>query len=128
MDESITQPLSRYVQELIRIREEYADLLFTGRYANTFGATVKCAENSRFSVFEHMKDKTRKAVVLVNFDNHEDEMEVIMDDLTEAKAELSIPFQPDSVIQLPAKIKVPAQTCAVVVPSCMLARKILHLT
>jgi hypothetical protein len=115
MDEAITRPLSEYVSELIRIRRKNADILFTGRFMDTFGATVKCGEYSRFSVFEPMNDKTRKAVVLVNFGNKEDEIEVDIDNAKRGEAELSIPFQKDLIIKLPAKIKVPARTCAVVV-------------
>ena len=117
MVEAVTQPLSRYVGELIRIRKKYADILFTGRFMDTIGATVKCGENSRYSVFESMNDKTRKAVVAVNFGNSEDEIKVNIEDVMNGKAELCIPFQNDSIIQLPGKIKVPARTCAVVVLS-----------
>jgi hypothetical protein len=115
LDEAVTQPLSKYVAELIRIRKKYSDMLFTGRFMDTIGATVKCGVNSRFSVFEPMNDTTRKAVVLVNFDNMEDEMEVSIDNTKSGKAELCIPFQNDQVVQLPAKIKVPPKTCAVLV-------------
>lgn len=115
LDEAVTQPLSKYVGELIRIRKKYEDILFTGRFMDTLGANVKCRENSRYSVFESMNDKTRKAVVLVNFDNMEDEMEVNIENGKGLKAELCIPFQNVRIIQLPAKIKVPGRTCAVVV-------------
>lgn len=116
LDEALTQPLSNYVKELIRIRKKYADILFTGRFLDTIGATVQCGVNSRFSVFEAMNDSTRKAVVVVNFDNKEDEMEVNIENAKNGKAELCIPFQTDTLVQLPAKIKVPPRTCAVVVP------------
>jgi len=115
LDENLTQPLSNYVKELIRIRKKYADILFTGRFLDTIGATVHCGVNSRYSVFEAMNDTTRKAVVVVNFDNKEDEMEVNIENAKNGKAELSIPFQTDTLVQLPAKIKVPPRTCAVVV-------------
>jgi hypothetical protein len=115
LDESVTQPLSRYVAELIRIRKKHADILFTGRFMDTYGASVKCGMNSRYSVFEAMNDKTRKAIVVVNFNNQEDEMEVNISDLMGGKAELLIPFQNNRIIELPSKIKVPPRTCAVVV-------------
>ena len=115
LDEAVTQPLSKYVAELIRIRKKYADILFTGRFMDTMGATVKCGVNSRYSVFEPTNDTGRKAVVLVNFDNSEDEMEVNIDNVKNGKAALCIPFQGDRIVQLPAKIKVPARTCAVLV-------------
>jgi len=115
LDEAVTQPLSKYVAELIRIRKKYTGILFTGRFMDTLGATVKCGENSRFSVFEPMNDTTRKAVVVVNFDNKEDNVEVNIPNGKDGKAELCIPFQNDKIVQLPAKIKLPARTCAVVV-------------
>ncbi len=115
LDEVITQPLSKYVAELIRIRKKYADILFTGRFMDTVGAIVKCGENSRFSVFEPMNDNKRKAVVVVNFDNKEDDVEVNLEGVSNGKAELCIPFQSDKIVSLPARIKVPARTCAVVV-------------
>jgi hypothetical protein len=115
LDEALTRPLSNYVKELIRIRKKYADILFTGRFKDTIGATVQCGVNSRFSVFEPMNDTTRKAVVLVNFNNQEDDMEVNIENAKSGKAELCIPFQNNRLVQLPAKIKVPARTCAVVV-------------
>jgi hypothetical protein len=115
LDEAVTQPLSKYVAELIRIRKKYSNILFTGRFMDTIGATVKCGVNSRFSVFEPMNDTTKKAIVLVNFDNQEDEMEVSIDNRRNGKAELCIPFQNDQLVQLPAKIKVPPKTCAVLV-------------
>ena len=62
-----------------------------------------------------MNDTTKKAVVLINFDNTEDEMEVNIDNPKDRKAELCIPFQSDTVVQLPAKIKVPPKTFAVLV-------------
>jgi hypothetical protein len=115
LDEAVTQPLSKYVAELIRIRKKYGDILFTGRFMDTLGAIVKCGENSRFSVFEPMSDTTRKAVVVVNFDNKEDDVEVNIANGKDGKAELCVPFQNDKIVQLPAKIKLPARTCAVVV-------------
>lgn len=115
LDEDVTRPLSNYVKELIRIRKKHADILFTGRFMDTIGAKVQCGENSRFSVFEPMDDTTRKAVVVVNFDNKEDEMEVTIEEAKSGKVQLSIPFQNDSIVQLPAKIKVPPRTCAVLV-------------
>lgn len=115
LDEEITRPLSKYVAELIRIRKKYADILFTGRFMDTIGATIQCGENSRFSVFQPMNDQTRRAVVVVNFGNEEDDAEVNIGGGQNGKAELCIPFQKDTTVFLPAKIKVPARTCAVLV-------------
>lgn len=115
MDEAVTRPLSEYVAELIRIRKKYADILFNGWFMDTLGASVKCGPNSRFSIFQPMNGSAKKAVVLVNYDNKEDEMEVNFDNVKNETADLSIPFQTSRLIQLPAKIKVPPRSCAVVV-------------
>jgi hypothetical protein len=52
VDEPLTRPLARYVAELIRIRKEYEDLLFRGRFNDTLGATVTGGADIRYSVFE----------------------------------------------------------------------------
>ena len=41
VDEPLTRPLAGYVSELIRIRKQYADLLFYGRFNDNMGATVQ---------------------------------------------------------------------------------------
>lgn len=115
LDEVVTRPLSKYVAELIRIRKKFADILFTGQFMDTLGATVNCGVNSRFSVFESMDDTTKRAVVIVNFDNTDDDIEVDIANAADRTGELCIPFQNDRAVRLPAKIKVPARTCAVVV-------------
>ncbi|HET9826103.1 MAG TPA: DUF6259 domain-containing protein [Chitinophagaceae bacterium] len=115
LDEAVTQPLSRYVAELIRIRKKFAGILFTGRFMDTLGAVVSAGQNSRFSVFEPLHDTTRKAVVIVNFDNKEDNIEVNIPNVSGNKVELCIPFQQDTKLLLPSRIKVPARTCAVLV-------------
>ena len=66
MDEPLTRPLSRYVQELIRIRSNHKDVLFFGRFRDAFGAEIKAGPRVRYSVLEGL-DNTRKVCVMVNF-------------------------------------------------------------
>jgi len=61
MDEPLTRPLSRYVRELIRIRNKHKDLLFHGRFRDTIGAEVKAGPSVRFSVFEGWSSPGRPA-------------------------------------------------------------------
>jgi hypothetical protein len=58
-DEILTAPLARYVSELIRIRKQYEDLLFYGRFSDTMGATVRGGENIRYSVFTSMHSNSK---------------------------------------------------------------------
>ncbi len=114
MDEKLTRPLSRYVRELIRIRGKHKDILFFGRFRDTMGAEVKAGANVRYSVFEGMA-KPGKACVVVNFGNEEAEAEVDWSGGEGRRVEILVPFQPDGIGHLPARIQLPPRTCAVIV-------------
>ncbi len=113
MDERLTRPLSLYVQELIRIRSKHKEVLFLGRFRDTLGAEVKAGSNVRYSVFEPM-DMAGKACVVVNFGNEEETAEVNWSGGEGMEVEVLVPFQPDGVQSLPAKILLPPRTCAVI--------------
>jgi hypothetical protein len=113
MDEPLTRPLSRYVQELIRIRSKHQDVLFFGRFRDTLGAEVKAGADVRYSVFEGM-DKPGKACVVVNFGDEETSAEVTWPRGEGSEVEVLLPFQPDSVQTLPATVRLAPRTCAVV--------------
>ena len=114
MDEPLTQPLSRYVQELIRIRTKHKELLFHGRFRDTVGAEVKAGKDVRYSVFEGM-DKPGKACVVVNYGNEEASAEVTWPGGEGQAVEVLKPFQADAADKLPAKIWLAPRTCAVIV-------------
>jgi hypothetical protein len=114
MDEPLTRPLSRYVQELVRIRTKHKDLLFHGRFRDTLGAEVKAGPEVRYSVFEGL-DAPGKACVVVNFGNAENEAEVSMPGAAGRVAGILRPFEPDRPAALPAKIRLAPRSCAVVV-------------
>ena len=113
MDERLTRPLSRYVQELIRIRSKHKDVLFLGRFLDTLGAEVSAGVNVRYSVFEGMDDRG-KACVVVNFGNEEETAVVTWPGGEGSAVEVLAPFQPDAVQTLPARIRLAPRTCAVV--------------
>jgi hypothetical protein len=113
MDEALTRPLSRYVQELIRIRSKHKDVLFFGRFRDTLGAEVKGGADVRYSVFEGM-DKPGKACVVVNFGNGEETAEVTWPEGEGSQVEVLMPFQPDTVQTLPATVRLAPRTCAVI--------------
>ena len=114
MDEPLTRPLSRYVQELIRIRTKHKALLFHGRFLDTLGADVKAGPEVRYSVFEGL-DAPGRACVLVNFGNEENEAEVSMPGRTGRAVEIHKPFEPDAAGALPVKVRLAPRSCAVVV-------------
>jgi hypothetical protein len=114
MDEPLTRPLSKYVQELIRIRAKHKDLLFLGRFCDTRGAEVKGGEHVRYSVFEGM-DSPGKACVVVNFGNEEEIAEVTWKSGEGQSVEILKPFHADASGTLPVKVKLAPSTCAVIV-------------
>jgi len=114
MDEPLTRPLSRYVQELIRIRNKHKALLFHGKFRDTLGADVKAGPEVRYSVFEGM-DTPGKACVVVNFGNGENEAEVSWPGGTGRAVEILKPFSPDTAGVLPVKVRLAPRSCAVVV-------------
>ncbi len=113
MDEPLTRPLSRYVRELIRIRSKHQDVLFFGRFRDTRGAEVKAGPDVRYSVFEGM-DKPGKACVVVNFGDSAETVEVNWAGGQGSQVEALAPFQPDAVQTLPATVRLPPRTCAVI--------------
>lgn len=115
MDAPLERPLSKYVSELIRIRKEYAGLLFHGRFDDTEGASVTSPATVHYSVFEGMHNPNEKGVVVVNYADDPAEATVSVPGATEGK--VLIPFQSDKTGQLPAKLQLPPRTCAVVVVS-----------
>jgi hypothetical protein len=114
MDEPLTRPLSRYVQELIRIRTKHKALLFHGRFLDTLGADVKAGPEVRYSVFEGL-DGPGRACVLVNFGNGENEAEVNIPGGTGRAVEILKPFERDTAAALPLKVRLAPRSCAVVV-------------
>ena len=116
LDEPLTQPLARYVKELIRIRTKSRDLLFHGRFNDTLGASVTGGANIRYSVFRPMDtaDK-RRALVAVNFGDRDEMADVEFDGGAAREAEVSAPFEADRKGSLPVRLDIPPHRCAVVV-------------
>jgi hypothetical protein len=114
MDEPLTRPLSRYVQELVRIRNKHKALLFHGRFCDTLGAEVKAGPEVRYSVFEGL-DTPGKACVVVNFGNGENEAEVGWPGGKGRSVEILKPFSADTEAALPVKLRLAPRSCAVVV-------------
>jgi len=114
MDEPLTRPLSRYVQELVRIRSKHKDVLFHGRFCDTIGAEVKAEGEVRYSVFTGMNGQG-KACVVVNYGSAATSAEVTWAGGKGMPVEILKPFSPDVADRLPAKVGLAPRSCAVVV-------------
>jgi hypothetical protein len=117
MDEELSRPISRYIAELIRIRAQWKELLFYGRCCDTAGARVAGgSERTGYSVFEPLGDADqRRAVVVVNFGEAAETLEVSIVGKDGGDAAVSAPFAEDRVSTLPVTLTVEPQRAAVIV-------------
>jgi hypothetical protein len=116
-DDPLTQPLARYVKELIRIRKKYADLLFYGRFNDTMGATVRSGEFVRYSVFTPFNASEQgRACVVVNFGDAAESVEITLEDL-HGEVIVAAPNQPDRTATLPLRLSIPPHQLVVIVKS-----------
>lgn len=115
VDAPLERPLARYVQQLIRIRKQYADLLFFGRFNDTMGATVKGGRYIRYSVFKnYKKNDSSRACVVVNFGDSPEQAEVSFDNES-GQVSIAAPFRPDRTAELPVHLTIPPQRLVVIV-------------
>lgn len=115
VDEPLTRPLARYVAELIRIRKQYADTLFYGRFNDTLGATVQGDADIRYSVFKARESNSHvRACVVVNFGDAPGSAEVSIDGV-DGEVTIATPFNPDRKAVLPVRISIPPHQLAVIV-------------
>lgn len=118
-DEALTRPLAEYVAELIRIRKEFQDLLFFGRFNDTFGATVEGGSDVRYSVFKSMDPNSKDvAAVVVNFGDVPESAAIRIDG-AKGEATVAAPNQPDYKSALPLQISIPPHRLVVVVTPTM---------
>lgn len=114
-DEALTRPLAQYVSELIRIRKEFQDLLFFGRFNDTIGATVQGGPDIRYSVFKSMDPSNNDlASVIVNFSDTP-ESAILTIDGASGQVTVAAPDLPDRQVDLPLRISIPPHQLAVVV-------------
>jgi Domain of unknown function (DUF6259) len=115
VDEPLTRPLAAYVEELIRIRKEFEDLLFFGRFNDTMGAKVEGGAEIRYSVFEPAESGGKgRAVVIVNFGDAVENAKLQLDGMS-GEVTVAAPGQPDRKAELPLDLDIPLHRLVVVV-------------
>jgi hypothetical protein len=115
VDEPLTRPFARYVSELIRIRKQYADLLFFGRFNDTMGAAVTGDADIRYSVFKPLQaDRSGRACVVVNFGDAPESATIKLEGAS-GEVTIATPFHPAQKAVLPVQVTIPAHELLVVV-------------
>jgi hypothetical protein len=114
-DEPLTRPLAEYVSELIRIRKEFEDLLFFGRFNDTIGASVQGGPDVRYSVFKSLDPGNKDlASVVINFGDTPESATISMN-AASGEVVVAAPDLPDRRAALPLQISIPPHRLVVVV-------------
>ncbi|HEV2576338.1 MAG TPA: DUF6259 domain-containing protein [Acidobacteriaceae bacterium] len=115
VDEKLTQPLAKYVSELIDIRKRYEELLFFGRFNDTMGATVTGGTWIRYSTFTTFTPNDgKRACVVVNFGDTPEQAAVALDGES-GEVTIARPGEAETTAQLPVKLEIPPHRLVVVV-------------
>jgi len=114
MHDEQTRELSKYIAEVLSIREELKETIYLGDFLDTLEAFVKSSENVKYNT--HRNPKTgKRACVLVN--QSKEIAEASVEFLGNADGRICIykPFDKVRTEQLPVKILIPGEYLAVVV-------------
>ena len=115
VDEKLTQPLAKYVSELMAIRKRYEGLLFLGRFNDTLGATVTGGQWIRYSVFtSSTPNDGKRACVVVNFGDTPEDAELRLDGEV-GEVTIARPGKAEEKATLPLKVIIPPHRLVVVV-------------
>jgi hypothetical protein len=107
-------PLSEYIAEVMRVREDLEDIIFFGEFLDNLETTVNAHENVKYC--SHRDPATgRRACVLVNFDRAPQEATIAFDGNAGGAARIIQPFADPVEAKLPAAVAVPSERLAIVV-------------
>lgn len=113
MADEQSRPVSTYIRELIRIREQLKDTIFFGEFLDKLEVAVKATEHLQFSV--HRNPKTgKRACILVNHGAAPLETGVAFDGNHNGRASVYQPFANVRVQALPAELSIPSERLAIV--------------
>ena len=113
MSDEQSRPISAYIREVIRIREELKDTLLFGEFLDNLEVTVEAGEHVKYSTHRN-PDTGKRACVLVNLGEDEKRVEVAFDG-PPSPARIYRPFEEVQGIKLPAMLLVPGERLVIVV-------------
>jgi hypothetical protein len=114
MQDEQSRELSRYIAEVIRLREELKETIFLGEFLDTLEGCVQAGENVRYNTHRHPRTGQR-ACVLVNLGETPADATVAFAGNPEGQARLYQPFQPVAGKPLPVRVTLPGERLAIVV-------------
>jgi len=106
MQDPPMRPLSQYIAEVLRIREELVDFIQFGEFLDTQDARVEAHEDVRFNVHRH-RESGKRACVIVNLGLKDRPVKLRLKGNHKGRVELHAPFKKKKPANLPLQVKLP---------------------
>jgi len=113
MQDRPMRPLSKYIREVLRIREELEDTIYYGEFLDKLEATVETHDDVRWNTHRN-PDTGRRACVLANL-GHEPRQATVRFDGDSRPVTVHVPFKEVVKATQPAAITIKPRQLAIVV-------------
>jgi len=114
MDYKAFQPLAEYIKEVVRLRKDLSDTIYSGEFLDTLEATVTANGQTGFGVFRNPRTGKR-ACVVVNYDREPREVSVRQfQGNIGGPVRIYEPFGHPRQASLPASIRIAGERFAVI--------------
>ena len=108
------KPLSGYIKEVLKIREELKDIIYFGEFIDNLQVQVEKQENTGYSV--HIDPKTgKRACIVVNYSNAGSSARVMFEGSKSGMGRIYEPYKAVKSSRLPARVKIPGERFAIIV-------------
>ena len=115
MGDDLYKPLSSYIKEIQRIREELKETIYMGEYLDHLEADVEVTQDMRYGVHRNTESGQR-AVVVVNFDAEPHELSLkSFHGNTAGSVYVYAPFKQRAEEKLPVTVSIPGERLAIVI-------------
>ncbi|MFC1452905.1 DUF6259 domain-containing protein, partial [Verrucomicrobiota bacterium] len=114
MGDGQSRPVSAYIGEALRIREELKSIIFFGEFLDKQGVEVRGAGHLQYGVHRN-PDTGNRACVLVNHDSGPAEARVAFEGNSRGGARVFQPFEEAAGSRFPAEISIAGERFAIVV-------------
>lgn len=113
MQDEPMRPLSRYIQEVLRIREELEDTIYYGQFLDQLEAAVDSHGDVRWNTHRN-PDTGQRACVLANF-GHEAREVAVQFEGDSGPVRIHVPFEETAVTTQPAAVTIQPRQLAIVI-------------
>jgi len=113
MSDEQSRPISTYIREVGRIREELKETILFGDFLDDLEVTVEAGEHVKYSTHRH-PGTGKRACVLVNLAETEQEAEIAFEGAP-GPARVYRPFEETQTVELPATLSIPGERLAIIV-------------